>query len=58
MLNSHIAIPYFAIGGITRENVRGVVNAGARRVAVCNGVFGTKDIFSVTAFIKRELVSP
>jgi thiamine-phosphate pyrophosphorylase len=34
----HVQIPFFAIGGIARENVREVVDAGARRVAVVRAI--------------------
>jgi thiamine-phosphate pyrophosphorylase len=36
-------VPAFAIGGITPENVREVVDAGFRRVAVCAGILAADD---------------
>lgn len=37
--------PFVAIGGINRENIRDIVAAGARRVAVVRAVLSAKDPF-------------
>lgn len=37
-LKDKIKIPYFAIGDIHTGNIRGVIAAGARRVAVCRAI--------------------
>lgn len=55
-LNKILSIPYFVIGGICMNNIDQVAESGARRVAVCNGVFGQKDISSAAASIKRRLL--
>src|SRR5690606_29305516 len=39
-----LAVPVVAIGGITTENARLAVEAGADSVAVINGLFGAADV--------------
>lgn len=56
-LNETLSIPYFAIGGINLYNIGQVVEAGASRVALCNGVFGQKDIAVQTVLIKEQILS-
>jgi thiamine-phosphate pyrophosphorylase len=56
VLNEKIRIPYFAIGGIDLFNIGQVVNAGASRIALCNGVFGQEDIVHAAALIKKQLL--
>jgi len=58
VLNKRLRIPCFAIGGIYSGNVGQVREAGVRRVAVCNGVFGQGDVAGATALIKQRLHSP
>lgn len=36
--------PVIAIGGVTADNVRDVMDAGAQGVAVCSAIIGAKDI--------------
>lgn len=38
--------PFVAIGGINRENIRDIVAAGAKRIAVVRAVLSAKDPFS------------
>lgn len=57
-LNRRLGIPYFVIGGIHSGNIGQVREAGARRVALCNGVFGQGDVAEATALIKQRLHSP
>ena len=40
----YLSIPMVAIGGITPENGRPIVQAGATLVAACQGVFGQGDV--------------
>lgn len=40
----HLSIPMVAIGGITPENGRPIVQAGANLIAACHGVFGQPDV--------------
>lgn len=39
-----LSLPIVAIGGITPDNARGLIEAGADLLAVINGVFGAGDI--------------
>jgi thiamine-phosphate pyrophosphorylase len=39
-----VKVPFFAIGGIDSSNIRRVVAAGGRRVAVCAGIFAQADV--------------
>lgn len=56
ILNKKLRIPYFVIGGIDLFNIVQVVNAGASRVAICNGVFGQDDVVHAAALIKKQLL--
>lgn len=40
----HLSIPRVAIGGITPENGRPILQAGADLIAACHGVFGHGDV--------------
>ena len=40
----HLHLPLVAIGGITPENGRPIVQAGAGLIAACHGVFGQGDV--------------
>jgi thiamine-phosphate pyrophosphorylase len=39
-----VTVPVFAIGGITIDNARQVIDAGADGIAVVSGVFGAADV--------------
>jgi thiamine-phosphate pyrophosphorylase len=47
--------PFFAIGGITRGNVRSVLRAGAERIAVCGAVIAAKDPCRAARGLRKEL---
>ncbi|MFH0910775.1 MAG: thiamine phosphate synthase [Planctomycetota bacterium] len=49
-------LPWFAIGGIDRETLEGVLDAGARSVAVCRAVIGARDIAAEAAWFKARLL--
>src|SRR3989338_278972 len=49
--------PFVAIGGINRENIKDIVAAGARRVAVVRAVLSAKDPFSAAKNL-IEAVNP
>lgn len=51
----NISIPWFAIGGITAENLNEVVAAGARRVAVSSTICQAPDPRGVTETLKGML---
>ncbi len=48
-------LPYFAIGGVNRNTIDAVLDAGARAVAICTGVTMAKDIAAETAFFKSKV---
>ncbi len=48
-----LAVPIVAIGGITPENGRGLLEAGADFLAVISGIFEQPDIFEATARYRR-----
>ncbi len=52
---AEVALPWFAIGGITVENVGAVVAAGARRVAVSGAVCGADDPAGVARRLRAAL---
>lgn len=49
-------LPYFCIGSINRETLAGVLDTGARAVAVCTAIIGAKDIAKETAWFKEQLL--
>jgi thiamine-phosphate pyrophosphorylase len=50
-----IRIPWVAIGGIDRGNIRDVIAAGAARVAVVRAIFAAKDPESAARELKHQL---
>lgn len=48
-------LPYFAIGGVNRNTIGAVLEAGARAVAICTGVTMAHDIASEAAYFKGLL---
>ncbi len=50
-------VPFFAIGGITADNVRSVRAAGAQRVAVVRALTEAEDPERAAARLKRELTA-
>lgn len=55
-LSREIALPAFAIGGITASNIAQVLAAGARRVAVSSEICRAEDPERMTAELKESLV--
>ena len=51
-ITSRVSIPVIAIGGITCDNVRDVIAAGADGVAVISAVIGQPDITAATRELK------
>jgi thiamine-phosphate pyrophosphorylase len=41
---ANVKIPWFAIGGITLENIDEVIAAGARRICVVSAILNAPDI--------------
>jgi len=56
-VKQRVRVPAFAIGGITLDNVRLVLEAGADGIAVVSGVFGAPDV-EAAARALAQLFSP
>lgn len=54
---SHVQMPWFAIGGITLDNLGEVVAAGARRICVVSAILNSYDIAQACQTFKKRLVS-
>ncbi len=52
-----VNLPVFCIGGIKRENLELVLNAGARRVVVVSGILQAADIAGYCRDVKTELLA-
>jgi thiamine-phosphate pyrophosphorylase len=50
-----VNIPWFAIGGITLENLGDVLAAGARRVCVVSAILNAPDVAKACAEFRRRL---
>ncbi|SPE62722.1 Thiamine-phosphate synthase [Verrucomicrobia bacterium] len=54
----HVRTPWFAIGGITLENLDAVLGAGGRRVCVVSAILQAPDIVDACRQFKRRLGEP
>ena len=54
----NVGIPWFAIGGITLDNLDEVLAAGAERVAVVSAILKAKNIVGACQMFKQRLTSP
>lgn len=54
---ANVRIPWFAIGGINRENLGEVVDAGARRICVVSAILNARDIAGACQEFKTHLAS-
>jgi thiamine-phosphate pyrophosphorylase len=52
-----VELPIFCIGGIKRENLERVLDAGARRVVVVSGILQADDISGYCREVKAELLA-
>jgi thiamine-phosphate pyrophosphorylase len=52
---ARVATPFFAIGGITLDNVDQVLDAGAKRVAVVSAILKAADVKKAAAAFKKKL---
>jgi thiamine-phosphate pyrophosphorylase len=52
-----VGIPVFCIGGVKRENLDAVLDAGARRVVIVSGILQAADIESYTRDVKARLAA-
>lgn len=53
---AHVKIPWFAIGGITLDNLDEVINAGAQRVCVVSAILNSRDLAGACREFKRRLM--
>jgi thiamine-phosphate pyrophosphorylase len=53
---ANVAVPFFAIGGITLKNLEAVQAAGTARVAVVSGILQAKDVAKAAAAFKKQLL--
>jgi thiamine-phosphate pyrophosphorylase len=53
----NVSLPWFAIGGITLENLDEVLGAGAKRVCVVSAILNASDVRSACRELKRRLRS-
>jgi thiamine-phosphate pyrophosphorylase len=51
----HVDVPWFAIGGITLENVESVLAAGATRICVVSAILRSRDIKAACREFKSKL---
>jgi thiamine-phosphate pyrophosphorylase len=53
----NVEIPFFAIGGVAAATAGGILEAGARRLAVCSAVISADDPESAAAEIKQAVLN-
>ncbi len=54
---AHVNIPWFAIGGITLQNLEAVLAAGARRVCVVSAILSSTDVTETCRAFKDRLLA-
>jgi len=54
---AHVALPWFAIGGINRTTLDAVLDAGARRVCVVSAILNADDIAAECRYYKARLAA-
>ena len=54
---ANVTVPWFAIGGISLENLGEVLAAGARRICVVSAILNAPDIAKACAKFRRRLAS-
>jgi thiamine-phosphate pyrophosphorylase len=54
-VHSQVRIPIFCIGGIKRENLQQVLEAGARRVVIVSGILQARDIVGYCRDVRSVL---
>jgi len=52
---AHVAVPWFAIGGVHLENLGDVLAAGARRICVVSAILNAPDVAAACAEFRRRL---
>jgi len=51
----NVTLPWFAIGGITLQNLEDVLSAGARRICVVSAILNAEDVAAACRQFKRRL---
>jgi thiamine-phosphate pyrophosphorylase len=54
---TEVAVPWFAIGGITLENLDDILSAGARRVCVVSAILNAADVANACRQFKQRLTA-
>ncbi|MEM7599889.1 MAG: thiamine phosphate synthase [Verrucomicrobiota bacterium] len=54
-VHDHLPLPIFCIGGIKRENLPAVLDAGAKRVVIVSGILQAPDVSAYIKIAKRAL---
>jgi thiamine-phosphate pyrophosphorylase len=52
---ANVPVPWFAIGGITLDNIDAVLAAGARRICAVSAILGAPDVAAACRQFKRRL---
>ena len=55
LVRAHPDLPHLAIGGICRDNIEEVINAGGRAVAVCHGICDAEDPAGAAAHLSEAI---
>ena len=56
-VHASVPLPIYCIGGIKRENMETVLDAGARRIVIVSGILQAPDIRAYCREVKARLVS-
>ena len=51
----HATVPFFAIGGITRQNAQAVLDGGGKRIAVLRALTGAADPLAAARDLRRAI---
>ncbi|MBM7615876.1 thiamine phosphate synthase [Alkaliphilus hydrothermalis] len=54
-IKEKVSIPVIALGGITPENVKDVMDLGVEGVAVMSGIMAAEDVFEVVEMFKKMM---
>ncbi len=49
-------IPLFAVGGITRKNIRQLTDRGISKIAICREICLAEDVYTTCAYLKEILL--
>ncbi|MFA5149540.1 MAG: thiamine phosphate synthase [Candidatus Omnitrophota bacterium] len=54
-LTRRVSIPVFAIGSITRDNLKKITACGIKRIAICRAILKSRDIQKAAAYFSVKL---